>query len=310
MVDLAVLGISLQEEDGAPMLLLHPRGTRQALCLRIGPMEAFAISSALHTPARAAREGGTAAVRDLFPRPQTHDLLLNTIQALNGVVTSVDILHLVDGAFIAEAVIDHPGGRARVDCRPSDGIALALRCGAAIRATSAVAAHAEDIDAVMATLPEYVRALAAAKLATLPEKPETGSLARLPLAIEAALKARSRDINRDAQRNLISAARKMLAEESAGTGAFSGQNAPPEAEAGAKRLAGLPQIRVSLVRHKSGGEAEIVDEFQIPSSGLPKEVIASLGLTGREAEAVNSASDEERWAMLLRMLSPETKVLM
>jgi hypothetical protein len=39
-------------------------------------------------------------------------------------------------------------------------------------------------------------------------------------------------------------------------------------------------------------------------------VLNGLGLSPREAEAINEASDEDRWAMLLRMLAPETKVPM
>lgn len=328
MVELAILGISLQEDGGIPLLLLHPRGTEQILSLRIGPLEAFAISTAIHGAAKTETDTSLAGLlgdfglsafkrpgdKDgLFPRPQTHDLLLNVIQALGGTLVSIDILNLLDGAFIAEAVIDHANGRSRVDCRPSDGIALALRCGASVRASSAVIAHAEDIDAVMASLPEYVRTIAASKLASLPEKMGRES-SRLPLAIEAALTARKRFTGRASHKELLSAARQMMREEAGQDGA---ENAPPDRSAPSGGDAGdvpltrpVPQIRVSLIRHKKGGEAEILDEFQIPAGGIPRDVIAGLGLSRREAEAVSAASDDERWAMLLRMLSPETKVPM
>ena len=46
-----------------------------------------------------------------------------------------------------------------------------------------------------------------------------------------------------------------------------------------------PRIRVALVRQRGKGEAEVLEEFQVPAAG-------------------------DRWAMLLRMLSPETKVPM
>ena len=72
-----------------------------------------------------------------------------------------------------------------------------------------------------------------------------------------------------------------------------------------------PRIRVALVRQRGKGEAEVLEEFQVPAAGIPKDVLASLGLSRSEAEALGrESSDEDRWAMLLRMLSPETKVPM
>lgn len=72
-----------------------------------------------------------------------------------------------------------------------------------------------------------------------------------------------------------------------------------------------PRIRVALVRQRGKGEAEVLEEFQVPAEGIPKDVLASLGLSRSEAEALGKeSSDDDRWAMLLRMLAPETKVPM
>ena len=46
MVDLSVLGMSVQEGSNAPLLLLRPRGARQVLSLRVSPMEAVAVTMA------------------------------------------------------------------------------------------------------------------------------------------------------------------------------------------------------------------------------------------------------------------------
>lgn len=356
MVELTVLGISLQEDNSTPVLLLHPHGTRRVLSIRIGPMEAFAISTALHEedaaegkgPASARQPGSSgSAPASVFPRPLTHDLLLGVITALGGRLASVDIMDLHEGAFLAEAVLEHAGGTARVDCRPSDGIALALRCGAAIRASDKVVVHAESIDLVMAGLPEHVRTLAAAKLASLPGAPRlSGGIMRIPPAIEAALAAKAGFFGAERNEELVSAARKMAAEEAApacaagkpvapeaggsarpgGTGPRekAGHQAPakkikiqphivfvgPDGERSETPPEGVPQIRVTMVRHGAKGKAEILKEFHISAGGIPQDILTSLGLSRREAEAVNSASEEERWATLLRLLSPETKVPM
>ncbi|MDL2290990.1 bifunctional nuclease family protein [Desulfovibrio sp. OttesenSCG-928-F20] len=308
MVEVTVLGISMQEDNGAPLILLHPRGTEKILVMRVGPVEAFAVSTALPEPS-AKNEGGrkeSTGTEGLFPRPQVHDLLLRVINALRGTLRSIDILNHIDGVFIAEAVIDHPGGRSRIDCRPADGIALALRCGAPIQASSAVLAFAGNINAVMATLPEYVRAIAAAKLAQIAGAEHVPG--RLPPALENALAARTKTINEDTRRELLSVARQMLENENTPDQRSPGI-APPQQTAPKVKVA-APQIRVSLMRQKKNGDAELLEEYLIPTKGLPKDVVASLGLSGRDAAAVSAASDEERWAMLLQMLAPETKVLM
>ena len=88
-----------------------------------------------------------------------------------------------------------------------------------------------------------------------------------------------------------------------------GVAAAPEGDDAGSRKG--PRIRVALVRQHGKGEAEVLEEFQVPAEGIPKEVLASLGLSRSEAEALGrESSDDDRWAMLLRMLSPETKVPM
>lgn len=337
MVDLTVLGISLQEEGGTPVLLLHPRGTQRVLSVRIGPMEAFAISSALHgdapTGAMQRRAGASSP-------PQTHDLLLLVLAAMGGTLRTVELLDLRQGVFTARIILKKDGLESCVDCRPSDGVALALRCGAAIRAMDKVLAHAEDIEIVMAGLPEHVRTLAAAKLAES-DVEQTEDWTRIPRAVEEALAAKAASGMGEGAPSpheaLISVAKKMLADEEAArqreseaaTRTPSRDDKTPRINFQPKTIiispdelidktdrrkgaptVRRPQIRVTMVRHTGKGEAEIMDEFEVPAGGIPREVLASLGLSRREAAAVNGASEDERWATLLRMLSPQTKVPM
>jgi bifunctional DNase/RNase len=58
------------------------------------------------------------------PRPMTHDLLKNVIDALGGELKQVSITELRDDVFYAELEF---GDGTTVSARPSDAIALALR---------------------------------------------------------------------------------------------------------------------------------------------------------------------------------------
>mgnify|MGYP006305416791 CR=1 FL=1 len=59
-------------------------------------------------------------------RPQTHELLANTIEALGGTLTRIVINDLRDHTFFAQLIIDREGQTIEVDSRPSDAIALGI----------------------------------------------------------------------------------------------------------------------------------------------------------------------------------------
>lgn len=58
------------------------------------------------------------------PRPMTHELLANTIEALGGTVDSILINDIREHTFIATIFIRCDGEMIEVDSRPSDAIAL------------------------------------------------------------------------------------------------------------------------------------------------------------------------------------------
>jgi hypothetical protein len=67
------------------------------------------------------------------PRPMTHDLMSAVIDELGASVEKLIIDQLVDNTFHAKLELKTVDGEARrVDCRPSDGIALAVRTNADI----------------------------------------------------------------------------------------------------------------------------------------------------------------------------------
>ena len=73
-----------------------------------------------------------------LPRPLAHDLLLMVAKALNGTLTGVDIVDYRDDIYYAVLLLRGPSGLISVDCRPSDGIALALRASVPIRVKTEV----------------------------------------------------------------------------------------------------------------------------------------------------------------------------
>ncbi|MDD4732954.1 MAG: bifunctional nuclease family protein, partial [Desulfovibrio sp.] len=73
-----------------------------------------------------------------FPRPMTHDLLLSVIAGLDADVVRVEITDMEEGTYFAELVLDGQSGERRVDSRPSDAIALAVRAEAPVFASAAV----------------------------------------------------------------------------------------------------------------------------------------------------------------------------
>lgn len=115
MVEVEVIGIRLELPANQPVLVLRDLAGDRYLPLWIGTSEATAISLAL--------EGVTP------PRPLTHDLLVNLVEHLDDHVLSTSITELIDGTYFAQ--IDFANHSA-ISARPSDAIAVAIRCGVPI----------------------------------------------------------------------------------------------------------------------------------------------------------------------------------
>ncbi len=115
-----IFRIRTDDRRGEQLIVLKEReGNGRLLPIIIGPYEAEAI--------RMKVRGVKTA------RPLTHDLLQDTIKQLGATLERIVIDNLDKGTFFAKLVLrmdnDH---EVRVDARPSDAIALALRSGAPI----------------------------------------------------------------------------------------------------------------------------------------------------------------------------------
>lgn len=126
MVDMIVFGLALDEDSQMPILILKDKSEDVIFPIWIGAMEAMAISMALNKVA--------------VPRPMTHDLLLGALGKLSARLQAVEIVSIHEGTYYAELIVQTVDGVVRIDCRPSDGIALALRSEVPIRVSQEVIA--------------------------------------------------------------------------------------------------------------------------------------------------------------------------
>ncbi|WP_394930175.1 bifunctional nuclease family protein [uncultured Ilumatobacter sp.] len=116
------------------MLLREQDGDRRLLPIYIGTPEASAIHYAL--------EGVEP------PRPLTHDLFLITLGELGATVDQVVVTEMRDRTFHAEVYLSSPSGDKVISARPSDAVALAVRCNAPLFATDELmAAEAQEAPA-------------------------------------------------------------------------------------------------------------------------------------------------------------------
>jgi len=143
MLTMRVLGLTLDETSHAPILLLQEEAGQELLPIWIGPLEAMAISVAL----------GNVPTE----RPLTHDLCINMLHSLKARLNGVELVDLREGAYYANLVLSLENGLAcRIDCRPSDAVALALRAHAPIRASKALLRRAAEVQRSTAEPGGYV----------------------------------------------------------------------------------------------------------------------------------------------------------
>jgi len=121
-----VFGLALDEDSQMPILILKDTSEDIIFPIWIGAMEAMAISMALNKVA--------------VPRPMTHDLILGILEKMTSRLEAVEIVSIHEGTYYAELVVHAEAGERRVDCRPSDAIALALRAEVPIRVSEEVIA--------------------------------------------------------------------------------------------------------------------------------------------------------------------------
>jgi hypothetical protein len=132
-LEVEIRGLILDPVSNTPIVILKKPDENLFLPIWIGVFEANAIALQL--------EGVET------PRPMTHDLLRATIAALGARVEGIVVHSLVENTFHAKILLRGTQGTlVEVDARPSDAIALALRCHAPIRVAESVFRDAHALD--------------------------------------------------------------------------------------------------------------------------------------------------------------------
>ena len=124
MQEMVIYGVSFDMVGKQPIVLLKAVDTNKFLPIWIGHPEAAAILMKL--------QGAST------PRPMTHDLLFDMLAELEVNCTRVSVTELRDNTFYASITISVNGSEIEIDSRPSDAIALAVRCQAPIFAAEEV----------------------------------------------------------------------------------------------------------------------------------------------------------------------------
>jgi bifunctional DNase/RNase len=141
------LGESLESEADVPVLMdlkriiINEINDQQIIILRevegdrafpivIGMFEAISIDR---------RVKGTQ-----WPRPMTHDLIVNMVNELGGDLQDIYINDLRDHTYFAQIRVRRDGELVQVDCRPSDAIAVAVTAKVPIYVAESVLEEASN----------------------------------------------------------------------------------------------------------------------------------------------------------------------
>lgn len=115
MVEMQLGGLGFDPKNMSPIVLLRDLEERNFLPIWIGMFEAAAIAMEL---------------QDFKPpRPMTHDLMTKIIKDLGGKVDRIVINEIIENTFYAIIEVRKTGSEEtiKIDARPSDAIAIAVR---------------------------------------------------------------------------------------------------------------------------------------------------------------------------------------
>ena len=115
MIEVKIDSIRVSLTNQQRIVILKELNNERYLPIWIGPFEAESITIGLQSIE--------------ISRPQTHDLLLDTIKALGFEVKYIEIKYMQEAVFYADLVLMdlETEEEKRIDCRPSDALALSAR---------------------------------------------------------------------------------------------------------------------------------------------------------------------------------------
>jgi hypothetical protein len=121
--------VAINDTATVPVVVLTD-GAGRLLPIFVGLWEAVSINSAQN--------------KEVPPRPFTHDLFLDLMERFSITLRHLQIDSVEEGIYYAQLILLSDGREECLDCRPSDGIAVALRAGAPIFVDEGLLAAAEQ----------------------------------------------------------------------------------------------------------------------------------------------------------------------
>ena len=116
--EMKISGLTMDPQTNTPIVVLKDPKSEVSLPIWIGLLEATAIATELEQVE--------------FSRPMTHDLIKNLMSHLGVKVNKVEVCDLRDNTFYAWIYLNVNGKETKIDARPSDALAIALRTKAKI----------------------------------------------------------------------------------------------------------------------------------------------------------------------------------
>ncbi len=132
MLEMKVRGLTLDPLTNMALVILRDLEGSKALPIWVGIPEANAIALEIEQVST--------------PRPMTHDLIKNLLDGMNATVTRIVVNDVKDSTFYATIYLSLEGQELRIDSRPSDAIAVALRVKAPIFVAMEVIERAGSVD--------------------------------------------------------------------------------------------------------------------------------------------------------------------
>ena len=113
LIEMRIKSLMIDPINEMPIVVLMDAEGKKLLPIWVGFFEANAIA---------------LKIEDVqTPRPMTHDLIKNMLDELGMSLKRIEINKLEDSTYFANIFMDMKGKEYKVDSRPSDAIALALR---------------------------------------------------------------------------------------------------------------------------------------------------------------------------------------
>jgi uncharacterized protein len=157
-IEMKITSLTLDPLTEMPVLLLKDEAEKYSIPIWIGLNDASGIA---------------AELEDIKPfQPTTHDLLQSIVKELGAKIRQVEITDIKENIYLGFLVLLRGKATMRVPARPSDAIALALRCRCPILVEKKVIKKAKEIDLRARSLsrPTDREELSSQTLASLPDE--------------------------------------------------------------------------------------------------------------------------------------------